>query len=142
MSKLRFGSPLYRFARYHFAQIALLFAITLGSLSIAEHAKAITQTEIQECSTYTVRRIEVEGNEFTCDRDIAKRITFAIGKRYSPDDVERTILQLNRWGHLEKMNRKSIDVTQRAYDPATPDFRCFVDILIHVKEKARKRPPK
>ena len=121
----------------HVAYLTVLpVALLLGVLT-APSSQLAAQREPVGCTAYTVRRVEVSGNEFTRHRDVAKRITFAEGKPFTELDMERTIRKLNKWGHFEKLNRENISATFGS-DPETREFRCFVDILINVKEKRKK----
>jgi len=104
---------------------------------MASGSQLVAQREPAGCTAYTVRRVEVSGNEFTRHRDVAKRIAFAEGKPFTELDMERTIGKLNKWGHFEKLSRENISLTYGS-DPKTREFQCFVDLVVNVKEKRKK----
>ena len=115
---------------------SLLVAL-LPNLSLASWSQTISQQKTAECSKYSVRRVEFVGNEKTRDRIVRRRVAFSEGKALSEQDIDRTIKNLNRLKHLEKLKREDIEIRYAVTDPATPDWRCFADILIHVKERTR-----
>lgn len=127
----------------NFGRILLLMGMSwLGVLTLSLSSASLSQTPTQEkaaeCRQYVVRRIEVIGNENMQDRIVRRRITFSEGKTLTEKDIEQAIKNLNRLKRLEKLKREDIEITYAVADPATPDWRCFADILIHVKEKKRR----
>jgi len=114
-----------------------LLVVLTQCLSSAKWSQAIGEEKPAECRTYAIRRIEFIGNENTRDRIVRRRITFSEGKTLTEKDIEQTIKNLNRLKRLEKLKRKDIEITYAVADPATPDWHCFADILIHLKEKKR-----
>jgi hypothetical protein len=99
--------------------------------------QTVSHNKPTECDTYKVRRVEVVGNKSTKDHSIARRIAFSIGSPFSERDIERTVKNLNRWGRLKQIKREDIIVTFSVSDPEMPDWHCFVDVLVRVKEKAK-----
>ena len=110
----------------------------LPILSLATRTQTTPQIKASECRTYAVRRIEFIGNENTRDRIVRRRVTFSEGKTLTEKDIEQTMKNLNRLKRLEKLKREDIEITYAVTDPATPDWHCFADILIHVKEKKKR----
>jgi hypothetical protein len=94
-----------------------------------------SKDEPEQCTTYSVRRIEIVGITHTSDEAIMRKVAFRIGKVFSERDIERTIKKLNRWGELEGVVREDISIKHGLDDPETPGWRCFADVLIQVREK-------
>lgn len=110
-------------------------------LSVNSLARSLQKTSEKpaQCSTYSVRRIEIVGNTHTSDDALMRRIAFRIGKAFTERDIERTIKNLNRFGGVEKVMRQDISIEYGVNDAETPDWHCFADVLIEVKEKKRKK---
>jgi len=115
-----------------------LLVVLLPYLSSAFCPQAIAQEKTAECRTYAVRRIEVTGNENTRDNIIRRRIVLSEGKTLAEKDIEQTLKNLNRLKRIERLKREDIETTYAVKDPATPDWHCFADILIRIKEKKRR----
>lgn len=112
--------------------------VLLPSLSLARWSQPTSQEANTKCRTYSVRRIEFIGNQNTRDRIVRRRITFSEGKALSEEDIQHTIKNLSRLKRLENLKREDIEINYAVEDLATPDWHCFADILIHVKEKKRR----
>jgi hypothetical protein len=126
-----------------FGKVLLLVALSLltrpvPNLLLVKPAQTTSQGKPAACHTYAVRRIEFIGNQNTRDRIVRRRIAFSESKTLTEKDIEQTIKNLNRLKRLEKLKREDIEITYAEADPAMPDWHCFADILIHVKEKKRR----
>jgi outer membrane protein assembly factor BamA len=115
-----------------------LLVVLLPYLSSANWSQDSAQEKPAECRTYAVRRIEVTGNESTRDNIIRRRIVLSGGKTLTERDIEQTLKNLNRLKRIEKLKREDIEITYAVKAPVTPDWYCFADVLIHVKEKKRR----
>ena len=113
--------------------LAMSFA-TFSGISHAQHGSP-GKPNPKECETYVVRRVEIHGNAHTRDRSIRRRIALNEGELFSERDIERSIKNLNRWGHLHRLRREDVTVTFASDDPDMPDWHCFADVAVHIKEK-------
>ena len=115
-----------------------LLTVLLPNSSSASSSQTISREKPAECRAYSVRRVEFIGNEDTGDRVLRRRIAFSEGKTLSERDIEQTIKKLNRLKQLEKLKRQDIEIKYAVEDPATPEWHCFADIRIHIREKTRR----
>jgi hypothetical protein len=117
---------------------ALLMTPVLVVYAAAQEKQEFTTPEKRaECSNYSVRRIEFINNVSIMDRYLRRPITLSEGKRLSEKDIQSTIKKLNGLKRIEKMTREDIKIGYGVYDPGTPAWHCFADVLIHVKERKR-----
>jgi hypothetical protein len=110
---------------------AMVFVSLLGTT----HSHSGPPSRSKECETYVVRRIVFDGNAHTRDWSIRRRIALSEGAPFLERDVEKTIKNLNRWGHLKKITREDVTVTFATEDSDTPDWHCFADVAVHIQEK-------
>lgn len=115
-----------------------LLILLAPGLSAASRVESIAQEKTSECRTYAARRIEFIGNANTRDRIVRRRIAFAEGKPITEKEIAQTIKNLSSLKRIEKLKREDIEITPVAADPVTNEWRCFADILIHVKETKRR----
>jgi hypothetical protein len=116
--------------------IALLLGLLFSSNTAAQDPKEVTSPEKRpECKSYSVRRIEFINNTHTRDRYLRRPITLSEGKMLSEKDIESTIRKLNRLKRIEKLTRKDIIIGYGVDDPGTPNWYCFADVSIRIKEK-------
>jgi outer membrane protein assembly factor BamA len=114
---------------------AVSIMVILAPTSPAQWRQTSSTTKQKECETYSVWRVEWIGNSYTADWSIRRRIALDEGEVFSERDIERSIKNLNRWGHLKHLRREDITVTFRGNDSEPQGKRCLAKVVFRVKEK-------
>ncbi|MBI3649513.1 MAG: 5'-nucleotidase C-terminal domain-containing protein [Acidobacteria bacterium] len=81
---------------------------------------------------YTLRRVEVIGNETVKDNLVFKTIGLNPATLYHPSDIDGCINRLNRFGRFERVTKDNFEIV---FD----DQERFVDITVHLREKPHLR---
>lgn len=119
-------ATLYRNSGYLFAQVRPV--IQRHEPETEDGRPEVTVgVDIDEGLLATVRRVDVEGNDFTYDRIIRERIFLLPGDDYSEQRLLQSYQQISSLGFFET----PMDLPSILPDPETGD----VDITFHVKER-------
>ena len=119
-------SSLYRNNGYIFAQVAPQIQRHEPTEEGARPEVTVT-VNISEGLLATVRRVDIEGNDFTYDRIIRERIFLLPGDDYSEQRLLQSYQQISSLGFFET----PMELPTILPDPQTGD----VDITFHVKER-------
>jgi outer membrane protein insertion porin family len=91
--------------------------------------------DVDEGKSYTVRRIEFQGNTTTRDKVIRRELALEEGQTYRSRLWDLSLLRLNQLGYFEQLKPDDPNVTERKLD----DKNAQVDLTLKVRERGKNQ---